>query len=123
MLSYQALLFRKCHLSHLKKNLWPRLTACGVLVPQPGMEPTPPAVEAWSLNPWTAREVPQLSHFIAEETGSELEGGAKSVLSRSWNFKPCCLFCDPCAQLHEISRLAKIKKNDNIHFRKATGGR
>ena len=22
------------------------------------MEPTPPAVEAWSLNHWTAREVP-----------------------------------------------------------------
>ena len=29
-----------------------------ILVPWPGMEPTPPAVEAWSLNHWTAREVP-----------------------------------------------------------------
>ena len=27
-------------------------------VPRPGMERTPPAVEAWSLNHWTAREVP-----------------------------------------------------------------
>ena len=32
---------------------WP----CGILVPPPGIEPTPPAVEAWSLNHWTAREV------------------------------------------------------------------
>ena len=31
--------------------------ACEILVPQPGMEPTPPAVEARSLNNWTAREV------------------------------------------------------------------
>ena len=29
-----------------------------ILVPQPGMEIVPPAVEARSLNPWTAREVP-----------------------------------------------------------------
>ena len=32
--------------------------ACGILVPQPGIEPTPPAVEAQSRNHWTAREVP-----------------------------------------------------------------
>ena len=27
-------------------------------VPQPRIEPMPPAVEAWSLNHWTTREVP-----------------------------------------------------------------
>ena len=32
--------------------------ACKILVPQPGIEPLPPAVEAQSLNHWTAREVP-----------------------------------------------------------------
>ena len=31
--------------------------AYGILVPQPGMEPVPPALGAWSLNPWTTREV------------------------------------------------------------------
>ena len=31
---------------------------CGILVPQPGIEPLPPAVEAQSFNHWTAREVP-----------------------------------------------------------------
>ena len=29
-----------------------------ILVPQPGVEPTPPEVEAQGLNHWTAREVP-----------------------------------------------------------------
>ena len=28
--------------------LWPCLVACGILVPQPGIEPTSPALEAWS---------------------------------------------------------------------------
>ena len=32
------------------------------LAPQPGMEPVPPALAAWRLNPWTAREVLQLSN-------------------------------------------------------------
>ena len=29
--------------------VWPRLTALGILVPSPGIQPTPPAVEAQSL--------------------------------------------------------------------------
>ena len=36
---------------------WPRQAACGILVPQPGIEHAPLAVEAWSPNRWTAREV------------------------------------------------------------------
>ena len=38
-----------------------RRTACGILVPRPGIEPVPPVVEAWSPNHWTAREVPTFS--------------------------------------------------------------
>ena len=30
---------------------------------RPGIEPTLPAVEAWSLNHWTAREVPRMLRF------------------------------------------------------------
>ena len=41
---------------------WPCHAACRILVPWPGIEPMPPAVEAQSLNHWTAREVPDL-HF------------------------------------------------------------
>ena len=37
---------------------WPSRTAHGILVPRPGIEPLPPAVEAPSLNHRTAREVP-----------------------------------------------------------------
>ena len=32
--------------------------AMQILAPQPGIKPTPPAVEAQSLNHWTTREVP-----------------------------------------------------------------
>ena len=35
--------------------------ACGILVPQPGIEPAPPAVEARRPNHWTTREVPKES--------------------------------------------------------------
>ena len=38
---------------------WTCPVACRILVPQPGMGPTSPAVEVWSLNHWTTREVPR----------------------------------------------------------------
>ena len=41
-----------------KKLFWLRHAACEILVPQPGIEPAPPVLEAWSLNHWTSREVP-----------------------------------------------------------------
>ena len=37
---------------------WLHRVACGILVPGPGIEPAPPALEAQSLHHWTAREVP-----------------------------------------------------------------
>ena len=33
--------------------------ACEILVPPPGIESVPPAVEARSLNHWTTREIPR----------------------------------------------------------------
>ena len=36
---------------------WLGFKACEILVPWPGIEPTPPAVVVWSLNHWTARQV------------------------------------------------------------------
>ena len=35
-----------------------KILACGILVPQPGVGPVTPALEAQSLNHWTTREVP-----------------------------------------------------------------
>ena len=37
---------------------WLHHEACRILVPRPGIEPTPPAVEVRSLNCWATREVP-----------------------------------------------------------------
>ena len=37
---------------------WPCSVVCGILVPWLGIKPAPPTVEARSLNPWTAKEVP-----------------------------------------------------------------
>ena len=36
---------------------WPHHSACGILVPQPGIEPRPLAVSAWSPNHWPTREL------------------------------------------------------------------
>lgn len=58
---------------------WPCYMACNILVPQPGIELVPPAVELQNTNHWTAREVPNLhskllreicyySHFTGIET-------------------------------------------------------
>ena len=40
------------------KRLSSSSRACRILVPQGGIEPVPPAVEAQSLNLWATREVP-----------------------------------------------------------------
>ena len=37
---------------------WSRHVPCGNLVPRPGIEPMSLALGVWSLNHWTAREVP-----------------------------------------------------------------
>ena len=38
---------------------WPHLASCGMLVPQPGIEPGATAVKAPSTNHWTTREFPK----------------------------------------------------------------
>ena len=45
--------------------------ACGILVPRPGIEPAPPAVEVRSLNPRTAREFPHLFPFEQNDAVDE----------------------------------------------------
>ena len=45
---------------------WPHHAARGILVPQPGIEPVPPAVEAWRLNHWATRQV-LLPFFLKAE--------------------------------------------------------
>ena len=44
---------------------WPCQMACGILVLRPGIDTPPAAVKAWSLNHWTAREVPPPLFFLS----------------------------------------------------------
>ena len=44
---------------------WLHCVACGILVPQPGIEPASPAVEALSLNHWEVQGSPQACIFPA----------------------------------------------------------
>ena len=60
--------------------------ASGILVPQPGIEPMPPEVEAQSLNHWTAREIPQ--SFILDCNNSNCKL-LKSIATRYFS---CALF-------------------------------
>ena len=52
---------RKIRFSFL--NFWPYPAAFGSLVPSPWIKLTPPALEVWSLNHWTIREVPKNKIF------------------------------------------------------------
>ena len=47
-----------CYTIFFFSTFWPHREAWRILVPQPGIEPVPPAVEAQCLNHWTTREVP-----------------------------------------------------------------
>ena len=38
--------------------------ACGVLVPQPGIEPMPLALAVQSLNHWTTRDIPKNNKIL-----------------------------------------------------------
>ena len=59
------------------------------LAPWPGIEPVPAVVEAWSLNHWTAREVPPLG-FLIVVMCPDLDSGWESPIHRvaqyeNWN--------------------------------------
>ena len=45
---------------------WLCHVACGILVPQPGIKPPSPAVEAGSPNHWITREVPIIIIIIIQ---------------------------------------------------------
>ena len=57
--------------------------ACGILVPQPGIKPALPAVEAQCLNHWTTEEVPHVEGFYTEIF--DLDDGCVRVQSENGN--------------------------------------
>ena len=46
------------------------LEACGILLPQPGIEPTSPGLDVQSLNHWMATEVLKVLCFLIREKES-----------------------------------------------------
>ena len=52
--------------------------ARGILVPRPGIEPIPPAVEARSPNHWTSREVLQSFAKWLSASSTPIEAGSPS---------------------------------------------
>ena len=50
----------------------------GILVPWPGMQPMPPAVEVWSPNHWTTREFPR-SKFKHIEIRCKKSNGLQEI--------------------------------------------
>ena len=77
---------------------------CGILVPRPGIELMPSAMEAWSLNHWTTREVPRSYLFgvwvvkyrvetaplLAEPSAREVVFSLSSALSYVHYFLTLC---------------------------------
>ena len=52
--------------------------ACRILVPLPGFEPVPPAVDAWSPNHWTTREFPIITVlYVRKQTRDSLNNLSK----------------------------------------------
>ena len=59
----------------------PHNRTCGILVPRPQIESMAPALEAQSLNPWTAREV--LSGYVLKAGTPEFLGSLKRRQKRN----------------------------------------
>ena len=58
---------------------WPHHVARGILVPRPGIEPTPSAVKARSPNHWISGEVPMTSVLIRNRRGEDTGREGKAI--------------------------------------------
>ena len=70
-------LYFKCIL-YFFFNFSPCLAAFGILVSLPGIEPTPPALAAWSLNYCTAREV-SICNFNNKQSHTNISGEYQEI--------------------------------------------
>ena len=99
------------HVSELLFFLFLATWHAGILVPQPGMEPVPPAVEVWSLNHWT-REVP--SKLLFKTLFIVLQHAAPnavimetcSVMTSQWTPRPRNLDLNPDSAINQPSDLS-----------------
>ena len=77
--------------------------ACWILVPRPGIQPGPPAGEAWSPDHWKARRAPHGCRFtltlmtdrVLRQPGSSMGADAACVLFTVclWCLAPCLAHC------------------------------
>ena len=59
LLEFFVCVYVSLRVLYLPLHLWGLCPEpCRILFPQPGIEPSHPAVEAWSFNHWATREVP-----------------------------------------------------------------
>ena len=79
---------------------WPFCISYGILVPQPEIELTPPAVEVWNFNHWIAREVPQL-HLLSLEYKS-------SYFMQRFQFSGWKESGSRDQEIHAIPRLVRV---------------
>ena len=105
---------------------WPHRAACRILVPQRGIKPTPPAVEAQSLNGWTAREVPADKH-LTQSTSEFYKGKLElgmwkfhllKVIQPRLHTDPKFLTTFPRSEDHQVKWVTHIKtlKSNNLHL-------
>ena len=73
---------------------------CEILAPQQWIEPLPPAVEMWSLNHWTTREVPN-QDFKSNVLNMLKE--LKETMSKELNASVRMMF-------HQIENISKVMK-------------
>ena len=64
---------------HLEWFFWPCQVACGILVPGPGIQSMPPALEAWSPNHCATREGPFIT-FLGQTLYSKRPAEIKNLL-------------------------------------------
>ena len=83
----------------------------GILVPWPGIEPQPPALEAQNLNPRTTREIPILPFFLSFTFNCSVISSGKPMNPQHSYFSgkctsPCCshLLCN-CLEVNEKVRI------------------
>ena len=67
------------------------LPACRILGPQPGIEPVPPAVQAWSPNYWTARDFLVYIRWLFTSVCTMSASSEQSHCPKN----PLCFTCHP----------------------------
>ena len=96
---------------------WPHHVTCGILLPQPGIELTPPAEEEWSLNYWTAREVlifiTSFKNYAVKRREAKSKGEKESYKHLNAEFQRIArrdkkaFLSNQCKEIEENNRIGK----------------